>query len=51
MSLYVDDRTELPESEWRTGEYGGKEFKIITIGKKWSWRRRLDMAETRSLIT
>ena len=37
VSLYVDDRTELPESEWRTEEYGGKEFKITTIGKKWSY--------------
>jgi thiol:disulfide interchange protein len=37
VSLYVDDRTALPEEEWRVEEYGGKEFKIRTIGKKWSY--------------
>lgn len=37
VSLYVDDRTELPEDEWRIEEYGEKEFNIKTIGKKWSY--------------
>jgi thiol:disulfide interchange protein len=37
VSLYVDDRTKLPEVEWRMEEYGGKEFHIRTIGKKWSY--------------
>ena len=37
VSLYVDDRTPLPEDEWRVEEYGGKEFNIKTIGKKWSY--------------
>ena len=37
VSLYVDDRTKLPEEEWRMEEYGGKEFHIRTIGKKWSY--------------
>jgi thiol:disulfide interchange protein DsbD len=37
VSLYVDDRTALPEDEWRVEEYGGKEFNIKTIGKKWSY--------------
>lgn len=37
ISLYVDDRTALPEDEWRKEEYGGKEFNIKTIGKKWSY--------------
>jgi len=37
VSLYVDDRTMLPEEEWRVEEYGGKEFHIRTIGKKWSY--------------
>ena len=32
VALYVDDRTELPESEWITSSYDGKEKK--TIGKK-----------------
>lgn len=37
VSLYVDERTKLPESEWRVEEYGGKEFRIRTIGNKWSY--------------
>tara|TARA_B110000093_G_scaffold56787_1_gene61201 strand:+ start:1 stop:1335 length:1335 start_codon:yes stop_codon:yes gene_type:complete len=37
VSLYVDDRTKIPESQWRIEEYGGKEFHIRTIGKKWSY--------------
>ncbi|UZD21134.1 protein-disulfide reductase DsbD family protein [Algoriphagus halophytocola] len=34
IQLYVDDKTELPESEWKVSEYSGKMIK--TIGKKWS---------------
>lgn len=34
LALYVDDRTELPESEWYTSTYDGKEKK--TIGKKYA---------------
>ncbi len=37
VSLYVDDRTKLPESQWQVEEYGGKEFHIRNIGKKWSY--------------
>ncbi|WP_266203079.1 protein-disulfide reductase DsbD family protein [Pontibacter kalidii] len=33
-ALYVDDRTKLPESEWYTSSYDGKEKK--TIGKKYA---------------
>jgi thiol:disulfide interchange protein DsbD len=32
VALYVDDKTELPESEWRISSYDGKVKK--TIGKK-----------------
>jgi thiol:disulfide interchange protein DsbD len=32
VALYVDDRTELPESEWYTSEYDGKVKK--TIGRQ-----------------
>jgi len=32
VALYVDDRTELPQSEWYTSSYDGKEKK--TIGRK-----------------
>ena len=34
VSLYVDDKTDLPENEVYTSEFSGK--KINTIGKKWS---------------
>lgn len=33
-ALYVDDKSELPESEWYTSEYDGKEKK--TLGKKYA---------------
>jgi thiol:disulfide interchange protein DsbD len=33
-ALYVDDRTELPESEWYTSSYDGKEKK--SIGRKYA---------------
>ena len=34
VALYVDDKTELPESEWITSSYDGKVKK--TIGRKFS---------------
>lgn len=37
VSLYVDDRNKLPKSEWHTEEYAGKEFRIKTIGNKWTY--------------
>jgi thiol:disulfide interchange protein DsbD len=37
VSLYVDDRKELPESEHRVEKYGGKDFRIKTVGNKWSY--------------
>ena len=37
VSLYVDDRTSLPEEQHRVEEYGGKDFRIRTIGNKWSY--------------
>ncbi len=37
VSLYVDDRTALPEEEHRVEEYGGKDFRIRSIGNKWSY--------------
>ena len=37
VSLYVDDRTALPEDEHRVEKYGGKDFRIKTIGNKWSY--------------
>lgn len=36
VSLYVDERTQLPESEQRVDKIGDKEFKIKTIGNKWT---------------
>ena len=37
VSLYVDDRKALPESEHRVEQYGGKDFRIKTVGNKWSY--------------
>ena len=37
VSLYVDERTKLPEAEWRTEQYGGKDFRIRNVGNKWSY--------------
>jgi thiol:disulfide interchange protein DsbD len=37
VSLYVDERKELPEAEQRTETYGGKDFKIRNVGNKWSY--------------
>lgn len=36
VSLYVDDRTRLPEEEQYTSDFGGRERRIRTIGNKWS---------------
>jgi thiol:disulfide interchange protein len=37
VSLYVDDKTKLPESERTTKKLGDLDFKINTIGNKWSY--------------
>lgn len=37
VSLYVDERTPLPETERRVETYGNKDFKIKTVGNKWSY--------------
>lgn len=37
VSLYVDERKKLPESEQRVESYGGKTFNIRTVGNKWSY--------------
>jgi thiol:disulfide interchange protein DsbD len=36
ISLYVDDKKGLPESEWFKSNANGKEREIKTIGQKWS---------------
>ncbi len=36
ISLYVDDKTDLPETEWYTSNANGKERTIKTVGQKWS---------------
>ena len=36
ISLYVDDRKELPESEWYTSSATGKLREVKTVGQKWS---------------
>ncbi|MES2836772.1 MAG: cytochrome c biogenesis protein CcdA [Bacteroidota bacterium] len=37
VSLYVDDKRELPKEEQREEKLGNKTFKIKTIGNKWSY--------------
>ncbi len=36
-SLYVDERSELPESEQKTVTLNGEERKLETVGNKWSY--------------
>jgi thiol:disulfide interchange protein DsbD len=36
VSLYVDERTELPKNEQKTVKLGGRDFSIETIGNKWT---------------
>jgi len=36
VSLYVDDKTKLPENEWYTSSATGKEKEVKTVGQKWS---------------
>ncbi len=36
VSLYVDERTELPKKEQRTVKVNGRAFDVVTIGNKWT---------------
>lgn len=36
ISLYVDDKTALPENEWYNSSANGRERTIKTVGQKWS---------------
>ena len=36
VSLYVDERTELPKSEQKHEIVDGRDFEILTIGNKWT---------------
>ena len=36
VSLYVDERTELPKEEQRTIKVNGQDFSVVTIGNKWT---------------
>lgn len=36
VSLYVDERTELPKKEQKTIKVNGRDFSIVTIGNKWT---------------
>jgi thiol:disulfide interchange protein len=36
VSLYVDERTELPKKEQKTIQVNGQDFSVITIGNKWT---------------
>ena len=37
ISLYVDERKALPESEQRVEQFGGKDFRVRTVGNKWTY--------------
>ena len=37
VSLYVDDKTELPANQQTVKKIGDRDFKIKTIGNKWSY--------------
>ena len=37
VSLYVDERKALPEEEQRVEQFGGKDFRIRTVGNKWTY--------------
>lgn len=36
VSLYVDERTELPKNEQKTVKVQGRNFSVVTIGNKWT---------------
>ena len=36
VSLYVDERTELPKKEQKTIKVNGRDFDLVTIGNKWT---------------
>ena len=36
VSLYVDERTELPKDQQKTVQLNGRNFAIKTIGNKWT---------------
>ena len=36
ISLYVDDKTALPQNQWFTSTATGKERQVKTVGQKWS---------------
>ena len=36
VSLYVDERTDLPKNEQKTIKVNGRDFSITTVGNKWT---------------
>lgn len=47
VSLYVDERTELPKKEQVTRKVNGQDFSVVTIGNKWT-AKQLDEYKTSS---
>ena len=37
VSLYVDERKALPEDEQTLEQFGGKDFRVRTVGNKWTY--------------
>ncbi|GAB5419102.1 MAG: thioredoxin family protein [Crocinitomicaceae bacterium] len=42
VSLYVDERTELPKSEQKTVTIDGRKKSIVTIGDKWTAKQMME---------
>ena len=39
VSLYVDERTELPKEEQKTVTLNGREMDILNVGNKWTYKQ------------
>ena len=42
VSLYVDERTELPVKEQKIIQVNGEDFEVVTIGNKWTAKQITD---------
>lgn len=45
ISVYVDDKTKLPEDEVMTVTENGNKKKLTTVGRKWSYLQRMKFGE------
>ena len=42
VSLYVDERTELPKGEQGVVNVGGRDVKVVTVGNKWTAKQMVE---------